>query len=314
MKRPEEDISVLGVDDSAISRKLIEHALAEAACELTFANDAREALRLFAQHPYDVVISDWVLPDTSGPELCRKIRQQFATCYTYLILLTGNTDKKSLSDGLAAGADDYLTKPFDHDELRARVGVGRRVIHLHREIEAKTKRLALEARTDPLTGLPNWRAVEEWAKKQVAGAARHGFGVWVLRADLDSYQPTKEILGRSAGDAMLRTFANILEQSTRASDMCGHLGGDHFILVLSHVEKDGIRIVVDRLREQLAGSKFTYHDTTAPLVASFGVAGSEGIAPPSLPALLEKADAALLEAKRAIAMPRPRSAGPLVRS
>jgi len=305
MKQPSQsqEVQVLIVDDSPVSCKLLEHTMAEAPYKLCFAKEGWEALRLFAERSPDLVIADWELPDISGPELCRRLRSEFAAAYTYFVLLTSNSDKKSLAEGLAAGADDYLTKPFDADELRARAGVGRRIIEMHREIEAKTKRLALEARTDQLTGLPNRRAVEEWAVKQVAGAARHHYPIWVILADLDSHKAATDLFGHAAGDSMLRAFGEILKKNTRESDMCGHLGGDQFILVISHVESQNIHIVVDRIREKLAATEAAFRGTTAPLVASFGVAGSEGFDRPDLPTLLQKADAALLEAKRAIQTP-----------
>src|SRR5215472_15879245 len=242
MEPHSQGIRVLVVDDSPVSRKLLEHSLAQTSYEVLFAKDGSDALRVFAEHPPDLVIVDWELPDLSGPEMCRVVRGNFADAYTYVMLLTGNSDKKSIAEGLAAGADDYLTKPFDAEELRARVGVGRRVIEMQREIEAKTKALAREARTEPGTGLPNLRAVEEWAIRQVAGSARHGYPNWVILMDLESYKPVKDAFGRTAGDSMLQACAEIIKKHTRVSDMCGHMGGDQFILVISHVEKDNIPI------------------------------------------------------------------------
>jgi two-component system, cell cycle response regulator len=303
-----QEIRVLVVDDSPISRKLLEYTLTESPYKLVYAKDGREALESITKRVPDLVITDWELPDITGPELCRKIRSEFAVAYTYLLLLTSNSDKKSLATGLSAGANDYLTKPFDREELVARVGVGRRTIEMHREIEAKTRRLAIEARTDPLTGLPNRRAVEEWASKQVAAATRHGYPIWVVLADLDSHKPVTDVFGRAAGDAMLQAFAEILKKHTRVSDMCGHLGGDQFILVVSHVEKDNIHIVVDRLREKLAARAFEFEGAAAPLIASFGIAVSDEQETLELPALLRKADVALLKTKRPVKAPAPVSA------
>lgn len=297
MRLHHQSIRVLVVDDSPVSRKLLEHTLAETSYEIVFAKEGADALRVFAERPPDLVIADWELPDISGPELCRVARSKFSDAYIYIMLLTSNSDKKSISEGLAAGADDYLTKPFDADELRARLGVGRRVIEMQRQIEAKTRELARESRTDPLTGLANRRAVEEWATKQVAGAARHGYPIWVILVDLESYKPVRDAFGRGAGDSMLSACAEIIKKHTRASDMCGHLGGDQFILVVSHVERKNTPIVVDRLREKLAGCKFSFNGSSAPLVASFGVAGSEGHEQLGLSDLLTRADAALVEAK-----------------
>lgn len=303
MERVSNEIRVLAVDDSPISRKLLEYALPDSPYKLAFAKDGREAIELIKRRMPDLVITDWELPDTSGPDLCRKIRAEFASTYTYILLLTSNADKKSLSEGLSAGSDDYLTKPFDKEELCARVAVGRRVIELHREIEAKTKRLALEARTDPLSGLPNRRAVEEWAVKQLAASARHNFPLWLLLVDLDSYRPVCDQFGHTAGDAMLRAFAETLRKYTRVSDMCGHFGGEQFVLILSHVEKGNIRIVTDRFQDKLAASPLVYGGSAIPMIASFGVAIAEERVPVEFPALLKKADAALLNAKRIVHSP-----------
>ena len=303
MAETSQEIRVLVVDDSPISRKLLEHTLAEARYTLSFAKDGADALRLFAERPPDLVIADWELPDIPGPELCRIVRTKFDGAYTYLMLLTSNSDKKSIAEGLAAGADDYLTKPFDAGELRARIGVGRRVIEMHREIEAKTKALSLDARTDPLTGLANRRAVEEWSVKQISGAVRHGYPIWVVLADLDSYKPATDLFGHAAGDAMLQAFGEIIKKNTRVSDMCGHMGGDQFIFVISHVSRENMNLVLNRLRDKIANYDFFFHDVALPLFANFGLAGSEGGERLELRTMLQQADGALLEAKRAAQTP-----------
>ena len=303
MTETSQGIRVLVVDDSPISRKLLEHTLAEAPYTLSFAKDGADALRLFAERPPDLVIADWELPDIPGPELCRIVRTKFDGAYTYLMLLTSNSDKKSIAEGLAAGADDYLTKPFDAGELRARIGVGRRVIEMHREIEAKTKALALDARTDPLTGLPNRRAVEEWSVKQISGAVRHGYPIWVALADVDSYKPATDLFGHAAGDSMLQAFGEIIKKNTRVSDMCGHMGGDQFIFVISHVSRENMNLVLNRLRDKIANYDFSFHDVALPLFANFGLAGSEGGERLELRTMLQQADGALLEAKRAAQTP-----------
>ena len=292
------DIRVLVVDDSTVSRKLLEHTLRASPYHLSFAKDGADAIRLLAERPVDLIVADWELPDISGPELCRLVRARSEAAYTYIMLLTGNSDKKSIAEGLAAGADDYLTKPFDGDELRARVGVGRRVIEMHREIEAKTQALALDARSDPLTGLPNRRAVEEWAVKQISGAVRHRYPIWVVLVDVDSYKPATDAFGHRAGDNMLQAFGEILRNNTRVSDMCGHLGGEQFICVLSHASRESAKLAIGRLRDKIANCNFRFQDVALPVLATFGLAGSEGGESLDFPTLLQQADSALLEARR----------------
>jgi two-component system, cell cycle response regulator len=292
-------LKVLVVDDSPVSRKLLEHALFAEPYSLLFAKNGQEALRLFTEHKPALVITDWMLPDLSGPELCERIRTDAHSSYTYIILLTSMTEKNSVVEGLAAGADDYLTKPFDSSELRARIGVGRRIIGLHREIDAKNKLLMEMAHTDALTGLPNRRAIEAWAARQLRGAGRHGFPLWVVHADLDHFKAINDTYGHDAGDLVLKKFSEILRNNTRASDISGRMGGDEFLVVMTHVDDMNIQQVVERLRKQLASGKFLFGSASVTVTASFGVAGFQGKEPPDFSALVRQADQALYCVKRA---------------
>jgi len=291
-------LSVLVVDDSPVSRKLVEQALAGQEYCVTFAENGHEALDLFARHAPRIVITDWMMPDLSGLELCEKIRRA-ELAYTYIILLTSISDKDMIVKGLAAGADDYLTKPFDPGELIARIGVGRRIICLQRDIEAKNLLLEEVARTDSLTGLPNRRAIEEWAERQIRGAARHGFPLWVVLADLDSFKNVNDTYGHDAGDLVLQKFSEVLRATTRVSDICGRMGGEEFVLVMTYVERKDIVAAVDRLREQFASTVFRFGAKTASVTSSFGIAGFEAKRAADFSQLLRRADEALYAAKRA---------------
>jgi two-component system cell cycle response regulator len=290
---------ILVVDDSPFSRKLVEHALADGTYSLLLAKDGSEAMCLFSEHRPALVIMDWMLPDTSGPELCEQIRCESHDSYTYVILLTSIKDKENIVKGLSAGADDYVTKPFDRGELLARIAVGFRFVDLHREIDAKNKQLAEMAHTDSLTGLPNRRAIEDWAGRQLRGAARHGYPLWVVHADLDCFKGVNDTYGHDAGDQVLQKFAEILKENTRASDISGRMGGDEFLLVLTHVDEKHIRLTVERLRAQFASQKFSFGGDAASVTASFGVCGFQGKEPPEFSSLVRRADKALYSAKHA---------------
>jgi two-component system chemotaxis response regulator CheY len=293
------NLQVLVVDDSPFSRKLVEHAIEGDSYSLLLAENGNEAVRLFKEHRPAVVITDWMLPDSSGPELCERIRAESTDSYTYIILLTSMTEKEDIVKGLSSGADDYLTKPFDRGELLARIGVGRRTIELHREIDAKNKLLEEMAHTDPLTGLPNRRAIEEWAARQLRGAARHGFAVWVAHADLDNFKSINDSYGHDAGDQVLQKFGEVLRESTRASDISGRMGGDEFLLVMTHLDEKSTRLTVERLRGQFAALKFSFNGDTVSVTASFGIAGFQGTEPPEFSKLVRQADKALYTGKRA---------------
>lgn len=292
------EMQVLVADDSPIYRKLVEHALKDEGYSLLFAKCGKEALELYTKHGPSILITDWMMPDLSGLELCQKIRAE-AKHYTYILLLTGMTEKDSVVQGLAAGANDYLTKPFHAGELLARIGVGRRMVDMHREIDDKNVLLERMAHTDPLTGLANRRALEDWANRQLRGATRHGFPFWVVLADLDHFKEINDTYGHDAGDAVLKKFAEILNKNTRASDICGRLGGDEFLIVITHVEKQSIQAAVDRFCKQLAVQECVVAGQTVRSTASFGVAGFAGTPAPDFPTLLKEADKALYTAKLA---------------
>ncbi|HXJ18552.1 MAG TPA: diguanylate cyclase, partial [Candidatus Polarisedimenticolia bacterium] len=230
-------------------------------------------------------------------ELCERIRGDAQSSYTYVIILTSIAEKDKVVKGLSAGADDYLTKPFHPEELLARVRVGRRLVDLHRQIEAKSRLLEELALTDALTGLPNRRAIEAWSARQLSGAARHGFSFWVIMMDLDHFKKVNDAHGHEAGDAVLKRFAEILKAHTRMSDISGRIGGEEFLQVLTYGTEHDVRVVVERIRELFSEERFVFGGEEVRVTASFGAAGFCGGAAPEFGQLVTQADAALYRAK-----------------
>lgn len=292
-----QEFRVLIVDDSPIYRKLVDQSLASNHYPMLFAKNGQEALSVFAEHRPSLVITDWTMPDISGLELCKRIRSEFQDHYAYLILVTSNTKKDQVIEGLAAGADDYLTKPFHPGELVARVGVGRRIIELHRQVEAKNRQLEEWALTDPLTGLPNRRAIDLWASRQLSAAARHNFLLWLVMADLDHFKSINDTFGHDAGDEVIKGFAEVLRANTRQSNLCGRLGGEEFLLILTHVDEMQAGIAIERIRSCFEKRKFSFSDQKVSATASFGTAGFRGPTPLEFSSLMSRADAALYAAK-----------------
>ena len=292
-----QELKILVADDSAIYRKLVEHTLADDNHNVVFAKNGREALDLYAKHEPALVITDWTMPDITGLELCQKIRKDFPQNYAHIILLTSNTDKEQVVEGLAAGADDYLTKPFHQGELKARVNVGLRVVELHRQVQAKNRQLEEMALTDPLTGLSNRRAIDIWVTRQLSAAARHDFPIWVAICDLDHFKKVNDTYGHEAGDNVLKAFAQILKTNTRQSNICGRQGGEEFLNIITHVERDNSVIAFERIRKQMETQKFTVNNQTFSVTTSIGIAGFRGAKPPAFADLLAQADEALYKAK-----------------
>lgn len=295
---PEEEFKILVADDSTLYVRLVKESLSSEPCTLLFAKNGCEAMETFAEHKPPLVITDWVMPKVDGLELCRRIRADFPEVYPYLMLLTSNDEKESIIAGLEAGADDYLSKPFHAGELVARVRVGRRVVELHRQIQAKNRQLQAMALTDSLTGLPNRRAIDVWAPRELSAAARYGFSLWVAMADLDFFKKINDQYGHNAGDIVLQGFAEILRRNTRSSDICGRVGGEEFLLALTHVERKDVGGVIERIRKALEEQEFSFQGKILHATASFGVAGFQGEKLADFASLLARADAALYSAKR----------------
>jgi diguanylate cyclase (GGDEF)-like protein len=295
---PSPELKILVADDSPIYRKLVEQALSDEGYTVLVAKNGRQAMEQFAEHQPGVVITDWTMPDISGIELCQRIRSDFAQVYAYVILLTANTDKEEVIEGLAAGADDYVTKPFHPGELQARVRVGRRMVELHRQVQEKNRQLEEMALTDPLTGLHNRRAIDIWAIRELSAAARHDFSIWVAMADLDHFKSINDTYGHDAGDTVLKGFAEVLKLNTRQSDICGRLGGEEFLVVITHTEKEGATIAIERIRKHFESRQFTVADKSFGSTASFGIVGFRGTASPKFSDLMSRADAALYSAKQ----------------
>ena len=295
MDGPRESFKIVIADDSPLYRKLLRDTLAGEQYNVLAARNGSEALALVAEHRPAVLITDWEMPDITGIDLCARVHSD-RDSYIHAILLTSNTEKEHIVAGLAAGADDYLTKPFHEGELLARVAVGIRISELHREIQAKNRLLEELALTDSLTGLPNRRAFEDWAQREFQGARRHGFPFWVVMADLDHFKSVNDTHGHEAGDLVLRRFGAILKTYTRGADICARLGGEEFVMALSHVEQVGIEVPVERIRDHLQRERFAWQGSALVVSASFGVARlRDGMA--DLHQLLREADAALYVAK-----------------
>jgi diguanylate cyclase (GGDEF)-like protein len=287
----------LVVDDSATSLKLLEHTLLKEFDSVHTARNGREAIEVFAREQPAVVITDCMMPEVGGIELCERVRAMQSS-YVYIIMVTSIAEKENVVKGLAAGADDYVTKPFHTEELLARVKVGLRLLDMHRQLEGKNRLLEHFALTDPLTGLPNRRAVDTWAERQLQSAVRHRFSLWLVMIDLDHFKRVNDSYGHEAGDAVLKQFAEILKGHTRSSDISGRIGGEEFLHVVTHVAAAHMLTIVERLRTKLAARTFSFAGSEVTVTASFGVAGFlGGDAAPTFSELLGRADKALYQAK-----------------
>jgi diguanylate cyclase (GGDEF)-like protein len=232
-----------------------------------------------------------MMPGLDGLELCRRVRESRSGVYVYIIMLTGKARKEDIVAGMQAGADDYLAKPFDIDELRVRVRAGERIVVLQ-------EALRVQATQDTLTGAMNRGAIFDMLKRELAQSSRSGAPVAVIMADLDHFKQINDTHGHPAGDAVLREAATRLKAVLRAYDALGRYGGEEFMLVLPSCTAEHAAEVAERARRAVADTPVISSGTLVPISASFGVAaGGGGVL--EMDDVIRAADDALYRAKRA---------------
>ena len=281
--------SVLIVDDSASQRKMLSILLRKWGYDVTTASSGHDALALYWENPTAFVISDWMMPGLTGPELCQQVRGIKERGYTYFIILTSKAKKADIADGLNSGADDYLSKPVDKDELFARLTAGRRIVQLQHRIE----HIALY---DELTKLPNRTLFQESLGKALQRVDNNGNNMGLLLIDVDNFKTVNDTYGHNAGDDLLVDFAKRLTACTRKSDLVARLGGDEFAIIVNDVkDTQNVVKVAERAQDRLR-QKFSHGTTTTMVSASIGVATYPGSGDTAIE-LLKNADIALYEAK-----------------
>jgi two-component system, cell cycle response regulator len=291
-------VKVLIAEDHIASRGLLEKIITKWGYDVVMASDGEKALaRLQEPNGPNLAILDWMMPCIQGVEVCRQIKGLTPSGLPYLILLTARTDKGDIVKGLEAGADDYISKPFDSRELRARLAVGRRVVELHTQLKATMESLAHQALTDPLTLAPNRRAILETLAKEIARGMREGTSFWVSIVDLDRFKTVNDLHGHLAGDHVLREFVRRAQTVLRPYDSIGRLGGEEFLIVLPTPIEACPDSAFERVRAALAETPIFVGNTPLSVTVSQGVAAWKP--GDTLDDLLRKADEALYRAKEA---------------
>ncbi len=299
-------MKILIAEDDSVSREVLRRALVRLGHECLVAQDGVQAWELFQQSAADVVISDRMMPGIDGIELCRRVREHPGDGYPYFIFLTSLGEKQDLLTGMQAGADDYITKPLDMDELQVGLIAASRVTSLHRrladqkmELERLNVQLSGQARRDPLTGLGNRLQLWEDLETLQTRAERYGHGYCMAMCDVDCFKKYNDTRGHQAGDGVLREVAGVIKRHCRSADTAYRYGGEEFLLILPDQRLPSAVAAVERLRravEDLAISHPAY--TPEGIVTiSAGIAGLSPEQNKTPEMVLSEADAALYGAK-----------------
>jgi len=288
-------MKVLVADDDPISRRLVEASLSRAGYEPIAVGDGREALRILAGPDSPrLVVLDWLMPGMDGLEVCRAIRQRSQDQYVYVLLLTAKDQQWEIVEGLDAGADDYVTKPFDFHELRARLRSGTRILQLQDELVAARERLRVEATHDSLTGLLNRGATLDALEKEMARSARDRVAMTVIMSDVDHFKNVNDTYGHAAGDQVLKEAARRMRAAIRTYDSIGRYGGEEFLVIAPGCAVAAGAELAERLRSCVSASEIAWPNGAVTVTVSLGVASSTSA---GVAALLRAADEALYRAK-----------------
>jgi len=288
---------IMIVDDDRLSLRLLDHALAEWGHDVISCHDGLEAWQKIEKAGANVVISDWMMPGLDGLQLTRLIRERLASPYIYVLLITSHEGREGFLTAMEAGVDDYLTKPLNLAELRARLAVGARVISLQDDLREALAVAEGLATTDALTGLLNRRTVLERGATAYEQSRRQGYPLSVIMADIDHFKRVNDGYGHQAGDRVLAAIAASLKAEIRRYDEIGRYGGEEFVVILPGCAGDEVTTVAQRMRRAVECLELTEQGRRLSITASFGTTSSVGQAQGGIEMLIAAADAALYAAK-----------------
>ena len=310
----EMDMRILIAEDDPPSRLIHQMTVEKLGYECLVTEDGEEAWELFRSDGADVIISNWMMPETNGVELCQKVREAGRDAYTYFILLTALGDKEHLLKGMNAGADDYLTKPLDADELQVRLISAARVTSLHRQLAEKTQglqnlnlqleqlnlQLFQQARKDPLTQLGNRLRLRDDLEIMRGEIERYERDYCAVLYDIDFFKAYNDHYGHLEGDEVMIRVANVISEHCRSGDRAYRYGGEEFLVVLPEQSLESAATAAERVRHAIESLAIPHNAKKPPggLTISAGVARLPPGDGKPVEMLLREADIALYRAKR----------------
>jgi diguanylate cyclase (GGDEF)-like protein len=291
-------VKILIADDDDVLRHILQATLTRWGYEVVVSRTGLEAWQVLeGDDAPKLAILDWIMPGMDGIEVCREIRKRVDEPYIYVLLLTAKDRKEDVVAGMDAGADDYLAKPFDPEELKVRLRAGRRILDLQSELLAARERLHYQATHDSLTGLLNRAAALEALRTELERANRQDLALSVILADVDHFKQINDTYGHAVGDAVLCEAAHRMKSSVRVYDTVGRYGGEEFLFILPGCTGANAVMQADRLRTCITEHPIELSRLSISFTVSMGVVIRDSGVPDDLDTLIQEADAALYQAK-----------------
>jgi two-component system cell cycle response regulator len=292
-------MKILVADDEAVSRRMVEALLMKWGYEVASAVDGDAAWELLkAPLAPRMALLDWMMPGQNGVDVCRAMRKHRPEPYTYIVLLTAKDTKESVVEGLESGADDYLTKPFNPQELKARIRVGMRVLQLEDNLVQAREAMRFRAMHDTLTGVWNRGAILDALNREVWRARREGNSLGVLMGDLDHFKSVNDTYGHLSGDCVLREVAKRMQSNIRPYDAVGRYGGEEFLILLPGCGGSETLSKAERLREAITRVPIDTPAGGLTITISIGGVATADWPHDSPNQILQMADLALYRAKK----------------
>ncbi|MDN3515092.1 MAG: diguanylate cyclase [Candidatus Brocadia sp.] len=292
------NMKVLIAEDENITRCRLEKFLEEMDYEVISCKDGLDAWEVIqSENAPNLLILDWMMPGMSGIEICRKIRERNTEPYTYILLLTSKNAEEDIVTGMEAGADDYIDKPFNQNELRVRLNAGRRIVEMNKDLLEARNVLAKKVIYDELTDLHNRHYMREILGKEYARALRHQTDLSCMLLDIDYFKVINDTFGHSFGDLVLREFSDCLKREVRKYDFIFRYGGEEFMILLPNTDVNGARSVAEKIRSTCESKVYKDGINSTIATVSIGVASVKYHQASESKELIAFADKALYRSK-----------------
>jgi diguanylate cyclase (GGDEF)-like protein len=289
---------ILIADDDPVARTILQALLTKWGYQVIAVGDGLEAARILeSTDAPQLAILDWMMPGAEGPEICLRVRALSERPYVYILLVTGRNQRGDLLRGLESGADDYLTKPFDNEELRTRLLVGQRILDLQNKLISAREELRFKATHDALTGIPNRATALEAINHERSRQVRDANSFGVILIDIDHFKRVNDSYGHLVGDTVLKTVAQQIVGCVRPYDTVGRYGGEEFLVVVPLSDVSGTMSIAQRIRRRIEATPVPSDSGPIHVTISCGVAICSGETSAEVQALLYLADEALYRAK-----------------
>ncbi len=293
-------MKILIADDEYMSLHLLRATLERAGYEVVAVDNGVAAADMLCRVDGPrLALLDWMMPKMDGPSVCREVREKRSQQYVHIVLLTSKNSTQEVVAGLESGADDYLVKPFNPEELKARLRTGLRILQLEDSLVEARENMRYQATHDALTSLFNRGIIMELLTKELTRSTRERDCTMLLLGDLDHFKQINDTRGHLTGDEVLREVARRLLGSVRSYDYVGRYGGEEFLIVLNNCDPEGVMSRAEEIRMAIGCAPVAASTGPVPVTMSFGVLMSRDWSAMSAEDLLRKVDAALYDAKNA---------------